>query len=273
MRYDVVRMISHVNVGHPGGSLSCVDLLACFYFGGALRVRPDDPHWSGRDRMILAKGHAAPAWYAALGRRGFFSPDEFRQLRQFESILEGHPDCVVTPGVDMTTGPLGQGLSVACGMALAGRLDGLDYDCFVINSDGEKNEGQVWESAQFGAHYGLDRVIGFLDYNKLQLDGPCEAVLNPRDLAAKWRDFGWHVQEIDGHDHAAILAAIETARSTPGRPHYIIAHTVKGKGVLCMENECSWHSLVDRQAMLDALPALAEEVKRHGDVLDAPDVW
>ncbi len=273
MRYDVVRMISHVNIGHPGGSLSCVDILACLYFGGVMNVRPREPRWPERDRCILAKGHAAPAWYSALGRRGFFSPDEFRRLRQFESVLEGHPDCYFTPGVDMTTGPLGQGLSAACGMALAGRLDGRDYYCYVINSDGEMNEGQVWESAQFGAHYHLDHVIAFLDYNKLQLDGPCEEILNPLDLAAKWRAFGWHVQEIDGHDHAAILSAIEIAKATPGRPHYVIAHTLKGKGVRIMENQCSWHSLVNCQAMIDALPALGEEVTAHADVLDAPDVW
>ena len=273
MRYDVVRMISHVSAGHPGGSLSCVDLLACLYFGGVLKVRPNDPHWPERDRMILAKGHGAPALYSALGRLGFFPLDEFRRLRQLEGVLEGHPDCVVTPGVDMTTGPLGQGISAACGMALAARLDGHDSYFYVINSDGEMNEGQVWESAQFGAHYHLDHVIAFLDYNKLQLDGPCESVLNPLDIAAKWRAFGWHVQEIDGHDHEAILGAIETAKASPGRPHYVVAHTIKGKGVACMENECKWHSLVDRQAMLDALPSLAEEVMRHVDVLDAPDVW
>jgi transketolase len=273
MRYDIVRMIENVGSGHPGGSLSCTDILACLYFGDVLNIRPDEPKWPDRDRCILAKGHAAPALYAALARRGFFSSSELAQLRQIDSMLEGHPDCVITPGVEMTTGPLGLGLSAAAGMALAGRMDKKDYYVYVVSSDGELNEGQVWEAAQFAAHYNLDHIINFLDYNGFQFDGSIEDVIRPYDIAAKWRAFGWDVVEIDGHDHRQILEAIARAKENKGKPHYIVSKTEKGKGVPVMENSCNWHSLMDKQVMLDSIPELAKEVKRYADVLDAQDIW
>lgn len=272
IRYDTVRMIEAVGSGHPGGSLSCADVLACLYFR-IMRLKPEEPGWPQRDRFILSKGHAAPALYAALGRRGFFSPAEFRKLRQVDGILQGHPDRLLTPGVDMTSGCLGQGLSAGIGMVLAGRIDAADYHVYVILGDGEMNEGQVWEAAQTAAHYELSRLIVFLDLNNLQFDGTLEEVIRPFDLAAKWQAFGWDVVELDGHDHAAILQAVADAQSRDGAPHLLVTHTVKGKGVPVMENACAWHNLVDRGAMRQALPQLAKEVKRHEDILDAPDVW
>jgi len=272
MRYDVVRMIENVASGHPGGSLSCVDIIACLYFE-AMRIRPDEPDWRLRDRFMLSKGHAAPALYAALSRRGYFPASELKRLRQVDGTLEGHPDRLHTRGVDMTTGCLGEGLSAGIGMALAGRLDSADYFTYVILGDGEVNEGQIWEAAQVAAHYGLDRLIAFLDLNNLQFDGTLDDVLKPLDLAAKWGAFGWHVQEIDGHDHDEILKAIETAKGRPGKPHMIIARTTKGRGVRVMENQCAWHSIVDLQQMRNCLPELVEEMRCYEDVLDAPDVW
>jgi transketolase len=272
IRYDTVRMIEAVGSGHPGGSLSCADILACLYFR-IMRLKPAEPGWNDRDRFILSKGHAAPALYAALARRGFFPPDELRKLRQADGILQGHPDRLLTPGVDMTTGCLGQGLSAGIGMALAGHLDKRDYCVYVILGDGEMNEGQVWEAAQTAPHYKLGRLIVFLDLNNLQFDGTLDEVIRPFDLAAKWRAFGWDVAELDGHDHAAICQAVESARADDGAPHLFVTHTIKGKGVPVMENACAWHSLVDCEAMRQALPRLAEEVKRYEDVLNAPDVW
>lgn len=272
MRYDVVRMIENVESGHPGGSLSCVDIIACLYFE-AMRIRPGEPDWPLRDRFMLSKGHAAPALYAALSRRGYFPASELSRLRQLDGNLEGHPDRLRTPGVDMTTGCLGEGLSAGIGMALAGRLDSADYYTYVVLGDGEANEGQIWEGAQVAAHYSLDRLIAFLDLNNLQFDGPLDEVLKPLDLAAKWRAFGWDVQETNGHDHDEILQAIKTAKGRLGKPHMIIAHTTKGKGAQVMENQCAWHSIVDLQQMRDCLPELVEEMRRYEDVLNAPDVW
>jgi transketolase len=272
MRYDVVRMIENVASGHPGGSLSCVDIIACLYFK-AMRIRPNEPDWRLRDRFILSKGHAAPALYSALSRRGYFPASRLKQLRQLDGTLEGHPDRLCTPGVDMTTGCLGEGLSAGIGMALAGRLDSADYYTYVILGDGEVNEGQIWEAAQVAAHYSLDRLIAFLDLNNLQFDGTLNEVLKPLDMAAKWRAFGWDVQEIDGHDHDEILKAIQTTKARPGKPHTIISRTTKGKGVRAMENQCAWHSIVDLRQMRNCLPELIEEMRCYEDVLDAPDVW
>lgn len=272
MRYDVVRMIENVKSGHPGGSLSCVDILACLYFA-VMRIRPEDPSWPDRDRFVLSKGHAAPALYAALCRKGYFASQELRNLRQVGSILQGHPDCTLTPGVDMSTGCLGEGLSAGIGMALAGRLDGRDNFTFVVLGDGEMNEGQIWEAAQLAAHYGLDHLIAFLDSNKLQFDGTLEEVLRPFDLATKWKAFGWDVQEINGHVHDEILKAIDIAKRKGGKPHMILAHTLKGKGVPVMENQCAWHNMVSAQEMRKSLPKLVEELKFYEDILNAPDVW
>jgi len=272
MRYDVVRMIENVKSGHPGGSLSCVDILACLYFD-VMRICPDEPDWPGRDRFVLSKGHAAPALYAALARRGYFPATELGKLRQIGGILEGHPDHNHTPGVDATTGCLGEGLSIGIGMALAARLDHADYYVYVVLGDGETNEGQIWEAAQVGAHYGLGHLVVFLDLNNLQFDGTLDEVLRPWDLSAKWKTFGWDVQDIDGHDHRQILRAVSKAKNRKNRPHMVICQTTKGKGAPVMENQCAWHSIVNLQQMNDCLPKLAQEIRRYEDILNAADVW
>ncbi|NPV27804.1 MAG: transketolase [Firmicutes bacterium] len=240
LRQHIIRMTAAAASGHPGGSLSAVEILTVLYFH-AMRINPANPAWPARDRFVLSKGHAAPVLYAALAERGFFSPAELNSLRRVGSRLQGHPDMRKVPGVEMSTGSLGQGLSAANGMAIAGKLDKWDYWVFCLLGDGECEEGQVWEAAMAAAHYRLDNLIAFLDYNGLQIDGPIGEVMSPEPLADKWRAFGWHVQEIDGHDFNQITAAINAAKAELGRPSMIIARTVKGKGVSFMENQVGWH--------------------------------
>lgn len=240
MRWQIIKMLSEAGSGHPGGSLSVADIMAVLFFG-EMDIDPVNPAWPQRDRLVLCKGHAAPALYAALALRGYFPVAELDTLRKLGSSLQGHPDMKKTPGVDMSTGSLGQGLSVACGMAMAGRLDHKDYHVYAILGDGENEEGQVWEAAMFAAHYKLDRLIAFIDHNRLQIDGRICDVLSPEPLEEKWRSFGWQVQTIDGHDHAAIIEAIKVAKENKGCPSMIIAETVKGKGVSFMENQAGWH--------------------------------
>lgn len=240
IRRHIIAMLGEAGSGHPGGSLSCADIVAALYFW-EMNVKPEDPHWPDRDRFVMSKGHAAPALYAALALRGFFPEEELKTLRKLGSRLQGHPDMKVTPGVDASTGSLGQGLSIANGMAIAGKLDGRSYRVYVILGDGEVEEGQIWEAAMTAYHRKLDNLVAFLDYNRLQIDGDVKDVKSLGDLPAKWRAFGWHVIEIDGHDMEAILRALDEARATKGRPTIIIAHTIKGKGVSFMENEAGWH--------------------------------
>ncbi|MGQ9511759.1 transketolase [Thermodesulfitimonas sp.] len=240
IRRYIILMTAAAGSGHPGGSLSATDIVTALYFG-VMRLdpkRPDDPD---RDRFILSKGHAAPLLYAALALRGFFPEQELITLRKFGSRLQGHPDMRKLPGVEMSTGSLGQGLSVANGMALAARLDGRDYRVYVLLGDGECQEGQVWEAAMAAAHYRLDNVTAFLDYNGLQIDGPVEEVMSLGAVADKWRAFGWNVLEIDGHNFREILGAVAAAKETKGKPTMVIARTVKGKGVSFMENQVDWH--------------------------------
>ncbi|MFZ5632799.1 MAG: transketolase [Bacillota bacterium] len=245
IRQDIIRMLGRAGSGHPGGSLSAADIVAALYFK-VLRIDPRNPGDPGRDRFILSKGHAAPVLYAALAQRGFFPREELLTLRKLGSRLQGHPDMKKLPGVEMSTGSLGQGLSVANGIALAGKLDGLDYRVFVLLGDGEIQEGQVWEAAMAAAHYKLDNLIAFLDHNRMQIDGPVEEVMSPEPVADKWRAFGWDVQVIDGHDMAQILQSVEKALTAGGRPHMIIAETVKGKGVSFMENQVGWHGVAPK---------------------------
>jgi transketolase len=233
-------MLAEAGSGHPGGSLSVADIFAQLYFG-SMNIDPADPAWLERDRLVLCKGHAAPALYAALALRGYFPAEELPNLRKLGSRLQGHPDMRKVPGVDMSTGSLGQGLSAACGMALAGRLDGRPYYVYAILGDGETQEGQVWEAAMLAAHYKLDHLIAFLDHNRLQIDGDITRVLSPEPLDEKWRAFGWRVLSVDGHDVEAIEQAIATAKQSTGLPVMIIAETVKGKGVSFMENQAGWH--------------------------------
>ncbi|EMT37932.1 Transketolase, N-terminal subunit, partial [Thermoanaerobacter thermohydrosulfuricus WC1] len=240
VRIDIINMLAEAGSGHPGGSLSCADILTLLYFD-KMNVKPDNPKWEDRDRLVLSKGHAAPALYAVLAEKGFFPKEELKTLRKLGSILQGHPDMKSTPGLDMTTGSLGQGLSAANGMALAGKLDKKGYRVYVILGDGELQEGQIWEAAMTAAHYKLDNLTAILDFNGLQIDGPNREVKNIEPVNEKFKAFGWHVIEIDGHDFDQIDKAIEEAKATKGKPTLIIAHTIKGKGVSFMENQVGWH--------------------------------
>ena len=255
MRRMVVSSIARAKAGHPGGSLSSTDILVTLYFD-KMRVDAKNPGWADRDRLVLSKGHAAPALYAVLAEKGFFPIEELMALRQINSRLQGHPDMNKTPGVDISTGSLGQGLSLANGMALAGRLDKKDYFVYAILGDGECQEGQVWEAAMAGAHYKLEKIIAFVDRNKQQIDGGTEEIMSLEPLAKKWEGFGWHVQTIDGHNVREISKAVDTAKEVKGKPHVIIANTIKGKGVSFMECNLHFHGNAPTEEELSR--ALAE---------------
>ncbi len=240
IRRDIVKMLSEAKSGHPGGSLSSADIVTALYFH-EMKVDPAKPDWPERDRFILSKGHAAPVLYAALAEKGYFPVEELATLRKMGSRLQGHPSMKHLPGVEMSTGSLGQGLSAANGMALAGKLDGRDYRVYVLLGDGEIQEGQVWEAAMAAGHYKLDNVVAIIDHNKLQIDGPVAEVMSPDPIGDKWRAFGWHVEEIDGHNFAEIIQALNKAREIKGKPTAIVANTVKGRGVSFMENQVGWH--------------------------------
>lgn len=242
MRCDIVRMIAEAGSGHPGGSLSCIDVLTALYFGGVLAYDPNDPHKEGRDWFFLAKGHAAPALYATLAHAGYFPREELMTLRKLGTRLQGHPDSSLVPGVEVSTGSLGQGLSIAAGTAAGLLLDGKPGAVFALLGDGECEEGQVWEAAMFAAHRNLDNLTAIIDRNGLQIDGRTCDVCDPADLAAKFSAFGWEVTTVDGHDIdrlIAVLGACKDARA--GKPHAVIADTIKGKGVSFMENQAGWH--------------------------------
>ena len=240
IRMDAVTGVFHAKSGHPGGSLSAADLLAYLYFK-EMKVNPENPSDPDRDRFVLSKGHCCPGLYGALAERGFFSPVEMKTLRHIGSMLQGHPNMNDTPGVDMSTGSLGQGISAACGMAMAAKMDGKAYRVYSILGDGEIEEGQVWEAAMFAAHNKLDNLCLVVDSNGLQIDGPVEEVAGPAPIDEKFHAFGFDVQVIDGHDFDAIDAAFAHARTVKGKPSVIIAKTVKGKDVSFMENQVGWH--------------------------------
>ncbi|NLJ69064.1 MAG: transketolase [Firmicutes bacterium] len=251
VRESILRMVYAANSGHCGGSLSAADLVTALYFH-IMRVNPQDPNWEDRDRFILSKGHACPVIYAALALRGYFPQEELGTLRAINSRLQGHPDMRKTPGLDATTGSLGQGLSLGVGMALAAKIGGKGYRVYVLMGDGETNEGQIWEAAACAAKYGLNNLVGIVDENGLQNDGPTDAIMPMQPLAEKWRAFGWNVLEIDGHDMEQIVTALEQANeSNQGKPTAIIAKTVKGKGVSFMENVVEWHSGAPTDAQLE----------------------
>ena len=228
--------------GHPGGSLSIAEIMSYLYLK-ELRVDPNDPKNPDRDRFVMSKGHCAPALYAALALRGFFPMEEMKGLRHIDSMLQGHPDMNGIPGVDMSTGSLGLGISAACGMALAGKTDGKDYRVYTVVGDGESEEGQVWEAAMFAAHYKLDNLCVILDWNGLQIDGPVTEVMNPTPHDKKFEAFGFHVISVDAHDLEALDAAFAEAKTVKGKPTAIIAKSTKGKGVSFMENEVEWHGV------------------------------
>ena len=240
IRLNILEAVHAAKSGHPGGSLSIADLLAYLY-NKEMKIDPKNPKWEDRDRLVLSKGHTAPALYAVLAEQGFFPREELKKLRQVDSFLQGHPDMKHTPGVDMTTGSLGLGISAACGMALAAKIDGKDYRTYAILGDGETEEGQVWEAAMFAAHYKLDNLCVIVDWNGLQIDGPIAEVMNPAPHDKKFEAFGFHVISIDAHDFDQIEAALAEARATKGKPTAIIMTSVKGKGVSFMENQVGWH--------------------------------
>lgn len=240
IRKDIVTMLTESASGHPGGSLSIADIVTILYFD-EMNIDPKNPKDPNRDRFVLSKGHAAPVLYSALARRGYFDPAELTTLRKFGSNLQGHPNMNDLPGIDMSTGSLGQGISAAVGMALAGKLDNKDYRVFTILGDGELEEGQVWEAAMSAAHYKLDNLTAFIDFNGLQIDGDITKVMNPSPIDKKFEAFGWNVLVIDGHDIGEILNAIEKAKNCKGKPTVVICNTIKGKGVSFMENQASWH--------------------------------
>ncbi|MBO4228913.1 MAG: transketolase [Clostridia bacterium] len=240
IRLDIVEEVFSASSGHPGGSLSIADILSYLYFS-EMRVDPKNPEWEDRDRFVLSKGHTAPALYAVLAEKGFFPKEDLKGFRSIDSYLQGHPDKKHTPGCDMSSGSLGQGISAACGMALAGKIRKKDYRVYAILGDGECEEGQVWEAAMFAAHYQLDNLCALVDWNGLQIDGRIKEVIDPTPLDEKFRAFGWHVISIDGHDYDAIEAAYKEARAFKGKPTMIIATTTKGKGVSYMENQVGWH--------------------------------
>ncbi|MBN1673095.1 MAG: transketolase [Kiritimatiellae bacterium] len=243
VRNHVIDMVYAAKSGHPGGSLSVADLIAVLYFD-VMQIDPANPRWADRDRFILSKGHACPAWYACLAMRGYFPLAALGTLRRFESILQGHPDMRKTPGIDMTTGSLGHGLSAGVGIALEGRLLKKDYHVFVILGDGELDEGQVWEAAAAASKYALSNLVAVVDANKLQMDGFCADIMPLGAIDRKFASFGWEVLNIDGHDIPQILRAFEYAKEAVGRPVCIVADTVKGKGVSYMENVREWHGKV-----------------------------
>ena len=240
IRRDIVEMLTESASGHPGGSLSAADIVTTLYFN-ELNIDPENPRWVDRDRFVLSKGHAAPVLYSALARRGFFDPQQLLTLRKTGSDLQGHPNMNDVPGVDMSTGSLGQGISAAVGMALAGKTDNKSYRVYALLGDGELEEGQVWEASMAAAHYKLDNMTIFVDFNGLQIDGDITKVMNPSPIDKKFEAFGWNVMVIDGHNYDEILDAIEKAKNHKGQPTAVICKTVKGKGVSFMENEASWH--------------------------------
>jgi len=254
-RCNIIRMITQAQAGHPGGSLSCVDLLVALYFE-AMEVDPANPKWEGRDRLVLSKGHASVALYAVLAERGFFLKEELMTFGHIGSRLQGHVDMLKTPGVDMSTGSLGQGISAAVGMALGAKLDSKDYRTYVILGDGEIQEGQVWEAAMFAANKRLDNLTVILDYNKLQLCGALSEIMPVEPVLAKFQAFGWNAIEIDGHAMQQIIGSLRRAATVKARPTIVIAHTVKGKCVSFMENRAAWHATATTQEECER--ALAE---------------
>jgi len=241
IRIDIMEMLCESGSGHSGGSLSIADVVAYLYFSDELNLDPKNPLLKDRDRVILSKGHACPVLYSVLIEKGYIDRSNLKTLRKFGSILQGHPDMKVVPGVDMSTGSLGQGLSVGVGMALGLKLDKLESKVFVIIGDGESEEGQIWEAAMSAAHYKLNNIIAILDKNGLQIDGFTKDIMNPESEVDKWRAFGWKVIEINAHDFKQIDEAVKQAKEYKTGPIMIIADSIKGKGVSFMENQCGWH--------------------------------
>ena len=255
VRKNIIEMLCESKSGHPGGSLSAADILTTLYFG-EMNVDPENPKDENRDRFVLSKGHAAPVLYSVLARKGYFPVEELNTLRKINTRLQGHPSMKCLPGIDMSTGSLGQGISSAVGMALAGKLDKKDYRVYTILGDGELEEGQVWEAAMCAAHYKLNNLTAFVDFNGLQIDGNIEEVMNPSPIDKKFEAFGWNALVIDGHNYDDIIDAIEKARNCKDMPTVIVCKTIKGKGVSFMENDAGWHGVAPSKEQCEK--ALAE---------------
>ena len=264
VRFGIIEGVYNAGCGHPGGSLSIADIITYLYFE-EMNVDPANPKMDERDRFVLSKGHTAPALYSVLAERGFFPKEEIKTLRKTDSRLQGHPDMKGVPGVDMSTGSLGLGISAACGMALSAKAYGKDYRVYTILGDGESEEGQVWEAAMFAAHYKLDNLCAVLDLNGLQIDGPITEVMNPTPHDEKVRAFGWNVIVIDAHNFSDIERAFSEARTVKGKPTVIIAKSVKGKDVSYMENKCEWHGAAPKEDLykvaIDDLTKIKESLK------------
>ena len=265
VRMGAVEGVFCAKSGHPGGSLSAADIFTYLYFK-EMRIDPKDPKNPDRDRFVLSKGHCAPGLYAALALRGYFSMDEMKKLRHIGAMLQGHPDMKGTPGVDMSSSSLGQGISAACGMAMAGKMDGKDYRVYTLLGDGESEEGQVWEAAMFAGHKKLDNLCVIVDYNGLQIDGPISEVAGPEPFDSKFAAFGFDVQVVDGHDFDALEKAFDHAKTVKGQPSAIICKTVKGKGVSYMENQVGWHGTAPNAEQYEVAK---EELLRQLNELEA----
>ena len=263
VRIGIIEGVYNAGCGHPGGSLSIADLLTYLYFE-EMNIDPKNPKMESRDRFVLSKGHTAPALYSVLAHRGYFDVADLKTLRKIDSHLQGHPDMKGTPGVDMSTGSLGLGVSAACGMALSGKVYGNPYRVYAVLGDGETEEGQVWEAAMFASHYKLDNLCIVVDLNGLQIDGPIAEVMNPAPHDEKYRAFGWHVITIDAHDFNQIEAAFNEAKTVKGKPTVIIAKSVKGKNVSYMENKCEWHGQAPKE---DLYKVAIEELEKIGESL------
>ena len=261
IRYDIVSMIAEADSGHPGGSLSSADIGSVLFFN-EMKYDPQNPTWQDRDRFILSKGHAAPLLYALLANAEYFERSELKTLRKYQSRLQGHPASYMLPGVEVSTGSLGQGLSISCGIALAGKLDNKDFRVYTLLGDGELDEGQVWEAAMFAAHKKLINLCAIVDRNRLQIDGDTEKVMALEPLKAKWDAFGWHTILIDGHDILEILRAFKEFNSVKDKPTVILAKTMKGKGVSFMENKAGWHGKAPNK---DELTQALNEIKARRD--------
>ena len=264
IKLDILEEVFSASSGHPGGSMSIAEILTYLYFQ-EMKIDPKNPKWEDRDRFVLSKGHTAPALYSVLAHKGYFPMEDIKTLRKTTSHLQGHPDMKGTPGVDMTTGSLGLGISASCGMALSAKVYGKNYRVYTIIGDGESEEGQVWEAAMFAAHYKLDNLCAILDLNGLQIDGPIAEVMNPTPHDEKFKAFGWNVITIDAHDIEQIEEALNAAQTVKGKPTLIVAKSVKGKGVSYMENACEWHGQAPKEDLykvaVSDLEKIAESLK------------
>ena len=251
IRKDIVKMLTESASGHPGGSLSATDIMTVLFFK-EMNIDPNNEKDPNRDRFVLSKGHAAPVLYSALARRGYFPVEELSTLRKFKSRLQGHPSIQYLPGIDMSTGSLGQGISAAVGLALAGKIDENDYRVYTLLGDGELEEGQVWEASMCAAHYKLNNLTAFIDFNGLQIDGDITKVMNPCPIDKKFEAFGWNVLVIDGHNYEEIIDAIEKAKECKDKPTAVVCKTIKGKGVSFMENQAEWHGIAPSREQCEA---------------------